>query len=702
MDISRRKILLAGALAGLGLMGGRWQARGQNTGGVSLDRRRIVRGQNPIIQAIDPTAALSIGNGTFAFTCDVTGLQTFLSEYRQQFPLCTCAQWAWHSNPLPAGVKIENLKYEEFQSHGRMVPYDTLRTGQEALYDFLRENPHRMYLGQIGLMLRDNHGIDANSADIESIGQTLDLWTGRIDSRFVYRDQPVRVQTACHPELDAVAIRIDSPLAGTESLGVRIAFAYPTPAMDMADWNAANLHETAWESKNNAANFRRQVDFDRYFVRAAWNGGTLRQAAKHEFLFGSEAGGMELVVRFAGEEIREDPPTAGSVFAASEQHWEQFWAGGAAIDLLGSSDERAGELNRRIVLSQFNTAVHCAGPMPPSEAGLLFNTWFGKSHLEMHWWHGVHFAAWNRLDLFARSLGYYQRIFHVARETAQRQGYAGARWPKMVGPEGRESPSPIGPLLIWQQPHPIYYAELLYQRGGGKKVLKDWSEIVMATADFMASFAAQEQGRYVLGPPLKSVPENTAAGVTKNPTFELAYWQFGLSVAQQWRARLGLQPDPKWQDVLAKLSALPINQGRYLMMEGMNDTYTKWNWEHPSMLGIFGMLGGEGVDREVLRRTLADVMRLWQWDRGWGWDFPLAAMTAARLHEPEMAIDALLIDSAKNHYLSNGHVYQRPNLPAYLPANGGLLAAVAMMAMTCGFPNNGKWECKAEGFRALL
>jgi len=67
---------------------------------------------------------------------------------------------------------------------------------------------------------------------------------------------------------------------------------------------------------------------------------------------------------------------------------EQFWLSGAAIDLSNSTDPRAAELERRIVLSQYNTALHCA-PMPP-RTGLLFNTWYGKSHLEMHWWHGVH------------------------------------------------------------------------------------------------------------------------------------------------------------------------------------------------------------------------------------------------------------------------------------------------------------------------
>ena len=81
-----------------------------------------------------------------------------------------------------------------------------------------------------------------------------------------------------------------------------------------------------------------------------------------------------------------------------------------------------------------------------------------------------------------------------------------------------------------------------------------------------------------------------------------------------------------------------------------------------------------------MRRTLNKVMKEWDWPETWGWDYPMTAMTAARLCEPAMAIDALMLDTPKNHYLQNGHNYQRANLPLYLPGNGGLLYAIALMA----------------------
>ena len=58
----------------------------------------------------------------------------------------------------------------------------------------------------------------------------------------------------------------------------------------------------------------------------------------------------------------------------------------------------------------------------------------------------------------------------------------------------------------------------------------------------------------------------------------------------------------------------------------------------------------------------------------------MMAMTAARLGKPEQAIDALLLDTPKNVYRANGHNHQRPGLTIYLPGNGALLYAVAMMA----------------------
>ena len=242
----------------------------------------------------------------------------------------------------------------------------------------------------------------------------------------------------------------------------------------------------------------------------------------------------------------------------------------------------------------------------------------------MHWWHGAHFALWNRLPLFERSLAWYKSILPQARALAQSQGYAGARWPKMVGPEGRDSPSPIGPLLIWQQPHPIFYAELCYLTHRDHATLKRYADIVFETAAFMSSYAYFDarRGKYVLGPPVIPAQENHPPRETWNPTFELAYWVFALRVAQRWRQQLRMNRIGDWDKVIDGLAPLPVRDGVYLAHENCPQTYTERNRDHPSMLGALGILPGDGVDRETMRRTLLKTMKEWQWAETWGGTIP--------------------------------------------------------------------------------
>ena len=163
---------------------------------------------------------------------------------------------------------------------------------------------------------------------------------------------------------------------------------------------------------------------------------------------------------------------------------------------------------------------------------------------------------------------------------------------------------------------------------------------------------------------------------------ELEYWAFGLNTANQWRKRLSLSPVEEWTKVAKGLAPLPVMDGVYLAHENCPDTYTRYRNDHPSMVYALGILPGIKADREIMLKTLKTVMEKWDFDGTWGWDFPMLAMTAARLGQPELAIDCLLMDAPKNEYLINGHNKQgdKADLPIYLPGNGGLPTAVAMMA----------------------
>ena len=722
MTVSRRHFLglaIAGAALSRVQSGNSSQTTSRSVPSHPIDRKALVTRHNPVVHQVDPLSPLSIGNGEFAFTADITGLQTFPSPYEKAMPLCTMSQWGWHTTPLPAGLDPKALRLTPYDTHGRSVGYHTSSEGQTELFNWLRQNPHRLNLGRIGLSLsKGDEGGDITN--LSEVNQRLDLWTGILESNFLFDGQPVSVRTAVHPAHDLLAVEINSPLVRNKDLShglsVRFGFPYGSPEMNASDWARGRKQKTTMTKTNRSVRLHRQLDNDQYHVAIEWEGeASFDDDDDHQFLLYPKGTSerLSLVAEFSPHPIQGPLPNALATFEAVADHWKRFWTQDGAIDLSGSRDARAPELERRIVLSQYLTAIQCSGSMPPQETGLTVNSWYGKFHLEMHWWHAAHFALWNRLPSLEKSLGWYAAILPSARELARSQGYRGARWPKMVGPEGRDSPSPVGPLLIWQQPHPIFYAELCYLSHPNRTTLARYRDIVFETAEFMASYAYYEKQRqrFVLGPPVIPAQENHPARETWNPTFELEYWSFGLRVAQRWRQRLGLRPNAEWRRVIDRLSALPVRDGVYLAHENCPQTFTERNHDHPSMLGALGMLSGSAVDRETMRRTLKRVMKEWQWDKTWGWDYPLTAMTAARLGETKIALDALLMNVEKNRYLPNGHNYQRPNLPCYLPGNGGLLYAIAMMAEgwtgaprrhAPGFPDDGSWTVRAENLNSRL
>jgi hypothetical protein len=702
---------------------------------MTINREALVRRHRIVISVPDAQSPLSVGNGEFAFTADITGLQTFpefhskglafaddIRKGKQVPPdtfsmqLGTQSQWGWHTMPNPEGYRLEDsfstyrtgrgpVGYPD-QYDFTVGPETNVQRGQAA-GTWLFSNPQRLDLGRFGLDLRLPGGGQANIDDLESSQQTLDLWTGLLSSSFTFNDEPVRVMTVAHPTLDQIAVRVESPLLASGRLAVKAAFPYASTGRSAADWNSPEKHSTKVSPRANGCLFSRTLDQDSYHCVLQWTPGSeIRAESPHCYVLegpGTEA--LEFVVAFAPGPIEQTLPSFDQTRRASSEHWERFWQDGGVVDLSRSSHPSASELERRIVLSQYLTAVNCAGSTPPQETGLVCNSWRGKFHLEMHWWHAAHFALWGRPHLLERSLPWYQTILPAAKATAHRQGYRGARWPKEVGPDGRDAPNGVGPFLVWQQPHPIYYAELLWRAHGDQQTLDRYRELVFATADFMASFPEFDGTRYNLPSPLMPAQESYDVNAVTNPTFELAYWYWGLETAQLWRERLGLERDPEWERVKNDLAVPCPYDGVYPAIATPPNTIRN---DHPSMIMALGFVPETPlIDSDVMRKTLHSVMSDWDWPSTWGWDYPVLAMSAARLGEPEVAVDALLMDMPKNTYLPNGHNRQIPShLPLYLPGNGGLLAAVAMMAAgweggparhAPGFPNDGRWVVESEG-----
>jgi len=678
----------------------------------SIDRRSVVERHNVISHKLDLKSPAQVGNGEFAFSVDITGLQTYV-------PFNTLSHWGWHSDPLPRGAKVVNFKGKMVDTYGTSVKYPLVNNEndeQRALSDWLSGNPHRMNLGRIAFSLTKTDGNEVSSHDLQNCRQEIDLWTGIISSYFEIEGIRVNVKTTCHPTRDLVAVSVESELVDKGRLSVEIEFPYASAIRGgdyVGIWDQPSSHQTQINRIDNAVDFYRILDDDDYHVSLKWfTKSDFKSDNKnpHKFELIPRSKSMQFVCEFSPEEITEDLLSVEDCLEASRSGWAEFWNTGAAIDLSESIDPRWTELERRIVLSQYLMKVNEAGSLPPQESGLVNTSWYGKFHFEMIWWHGVHWALWDRWEQWDKSLQIYNRFLESAKQRAKNEGFDGARWPKCTAYYNSEWPHPCHAFLIWQQPHPIYFAEMDYRLHPDKSTLEKWKEVVFNTADFLVSVAHYDSVKmqYVLGPPLIPVSENVDYMSTLNPSFELAYWRYGLRVAKDWYHRCGLESPDRIEDVLQNLAPLPVENNLYVLHEGVQDMWTKYNYEHPALIGTYGMLPGDGIDLEILDNTFDKIMSVWNFEKVWGWDFPMLAMTAARLNRPDEAIDLLLHENFG--FDQHGLAYSMKGPFPYFPANGGLLTAIAMMAEgwddtenvnAPGFPGNGKWKIKYEGFKKM-
>jgi hypothetical protein len=78
-----------------------------------IDRFALVSRHNVNVDAFDSLNSLSVGNGSFAFTVDATGLQTFPEVYKNGVCLGTQSDWGWHSFPNERNYRLEE-SYQVF------------------------------------------------------------------------------------------------------------------------------------------------------------------------------------------------------------------------------------------------------------------------------------------------------------------------------------------------------------------------------------------------------------------------------------------------------------------------------------------------------------------------------------------------------------------------------------------------------------
>ncbi|POS75254.1 hypothetical protein DHEL01_v206361 [Diaporthe helianthi] len=682
-----------------------------------IQRQQVVQAFNVRRNVSSGTTPLQVGNGNFAFGVDVTGLQTFK-------PFATMSTWGWHNFSLPTTpnqASVDDYTGLDWwtpplnvSGKARLVNYAQPNPAENDISTWLIQNPQRLNLGNMGLWFG---GKSVTEDDLEDKAQVLDLWSGTIYSNFTYSGSKVTVEVRAAPNSDTIGVKIESDLLATGALGLFFDFPYSDrnkfDAPFVGVWNATSNHSTSISSADNQAVIKHTLDDDSYYMVAQWVGDgkvTAPEDGTHRYILTlSGADKLEMTAGFSPDGTTAQA-SLDDLISESSLWWESYWSSGAFIDLTSTNAANATELQRRIILSQYLLAVNSASSFPPQESGLVNNGWYGKFHLEMVFWHLIQFARWNHFDLMSRSMpNMYAQFLPSSFERAAEQGYKGARWGKMTDPSGRSAPGEINSLLIWQQPHPMYFAEVEYRSFPNDTTLERWDEILTASADFMASFPWLDNstGMYNLGPPMYPVSENTNPNATINPTFELAYWRFGLDVAITWKERQG-QPVPEdWVTVRDKLAPLPVVDNTYPVYEGIPNMWrdNATTNDHPAMAGIYGWLpppmSGPALNLTIVQNTAHKILELWDLEESYGWDFSLLAMNSLRLGDVEQAVAYLLHPVFQ--FDDAGYPVGGSRVPTpYFPNAASLLLATSMMAGGWNeepgphFPDD--WDVKVEGF----
>ncbi|KAI1266375.1 Six-hairpin glycosidase-like protein [Xylariaceae sp. FL1019] len=706
------------------------------TGWCAIDRKDIVSKYDVVRRSIidNVTTPLQVGNGNFAFGVDNTGMQSFL-------PFNTLSSWAWHNDSLPTdGEDINDYHGVPILTHGRNVSYDTPDPDLPQASQWLIGNPNRINLGRIGLKYR---GATLEAADISNPLQHLDLWNGKLTSIFTIGNNTVKVTTQGDFESDCVAFRIESALVKSGDLKVEFDFPYPPIhtttykyEVFVGSYDFPLNHTTSVKKTSlpGSARIYHELQETSYFVNLRWPSTTPLSLSRDEpanptaitahkyTLFPISASNksvIEVSVDLSPNEQTAELPSV--IRARNAKAWNEYWSQGGFVDLTASSNPSANELQRRIILSQYQVRVNSAAKgQSPQESGLVNNGWYGKFHMEVVVWHNAHWCTWGRQqhfdDIFPEL---YERLLVSSLARAKAMGWEGARWPKMTDTNtARSSPGGVNGLLMWQQPHPMYLAELRYQISPTRETLERWDRVITATADYMASYAwfNESSGYYDLGPPAYGVTENTPPLESLNLAFEVAYWRYGLDIAQKWKQRLSQPIPPSWTTVAANMALPPQVDGLYAVYEGLNSSW----WEDPdlnndprSLIMLRGYLPDTpAVDPAVAVQTADKVMQTWTDDEIFGWGRPILAISATRNGYPERAIDYL---TAYDYWEFDdaGFAVRGGNggtPPPFMTGNALFLYSVAYMVAgwqgsvgdSPGFPKDGSWIVRHEDMRKAI
>lgn len=574
---------------------------------------------------IDSKNPVTIGNGDFAITLDQTGTQSLYEIYKD-IPLSTMSNKNWFYKD----------KKDIKPSYVDGKAYMLFNLDNDPNYQTNRQYPFKYSFMQI--LLYDNDKlIDINN--IKDVKQELDLYKGIVTSSFNYKEKINKTTSFIYQDHDEFNFKLQS-----DNLNLALKFNYPSYTKNgyrldiLPNVLVKEDRITLLYDDKNSLSFKLKSS-SKY------------QIVENTLIFDDNNVSFSLAL----DEIKE-----GKLL-------DEFWKcdNGIIID-----NE---ELVKKMVLSKYLLHVNSTGIYPPQESGLTYNCWNSKFHLEMHLIHSLWNIYNNHVGDLVKSFDYYLSIMPSSLKRASLNGYKGLRFPKMTGPDGEDSPSNIGPLLIWQAPHILFMLQEIYYLYNKENIIKKYEPLISGTIDFMISFLTLKDSKYQMLDPLLEACESIPLDRCQNPSFELEYWRYTLERQPKIDTVLYGHQRYDYLDITSKIITPKEDDGIYLKTYGVIDKYDLYK-DHPTEGFLMSFFKSKIVDKEKMVKTIDYILKNMDLSSYWGWDFPFLGLSLLNCGEIEKSIEVTQLNTINNQYLYNGYnTSPRDDLKAYLPGNGAFL-----------------------------
>lgn len=574
---------------------------------------------------IDSKNPVTIGNGDFAITLDQTGTQSLYETYKD-IPLSTMSNKNWFYKDK------KNIKPSYVDGKAYML----FNLDNDPNYQINRQYPFKYSFMQI--LLYDNDKlIDINN--IKDVKQELELYKGIVTSSFNYKEKINKTISFIYQDHDEFNFKLQS-----DNLNLALKFNYPSYTKNgyrldiLPNVLVKEDRMTLLYDDKNSLSFKLKSS-SKY------------QIVENTLIFDDNNVSFSLAL----DEIKE-----GKLL-------DEFWKcdNGIIID-----NE---ELVKKMVLSKYLLHVNSTGIYPPQESGLTYNCWNSKFHLEMHLIHSLWNIYNNHVGDLVKSFDYYLSIMPSSLKRASLNGYKGLRFPKMTGPDGEDSPSNIGPLLIWQAPHILFMLQEIYYLYNKENIIKKYEPLISGTIDFMISFLTLKDSKYQMLDPLLEACESIPLDRCQNPSFELEYWRYTLERQPKIDTVLYGHQRYDYLDITSKIITPKEDDGIYLKTYGVIDKYDLYK-DHPTEGFLMSFFKSKIVDKEKMVKTIDYILKNMDLSSYWGWDFPFLGLSLLNCGEIEKSIEVTQLNTINNQYLYNGYnTSPRDDLKAYLPGNGAFL-----------------------------